>query len=234
MIALENLTLGFKSRTLIKDVSVTFSSGELIALIGRNGAGKSTLLKTIIGQQTPQDGDILVNGESIRSISAEKLSRTVSFVSTERTRIANLTCEDLVSIGRSPYTNWIGKMQKEDMDIVYKSLEAVGMSSYAKRSCDTLSDGENQKIMIARALAQTTPVIILDEPTAFLDIPTRFDLCRLLRRLAHEEHKCIIFSTHDTDSAIDSCDFFAIISNSAIEKIPTAEAVEKINQMFKL
>ncbi|WP_349931996.1 ABC transporter ATP-binding protein, partial [Alistipes onderdonkii] len=148
---------------------------------------------------------------------------TVSFVTTDKIRIANLACEDVVALGRAPYTNWIGHMQQADRDIVSRSLSLVGMSSFARKTMDRMSDGECQRILIARALAQDTPVILLDEPTAFLDLPNRYELASLLRRLAHEEGKCIFFSTHDLDVALGLCDATALIDTPALHCMSAAD-----------
>lgn len=139
------------------------------------------------------------------------MAKTLAFVTTERTRIANLKCKDVVAIGRAPYTNWIGKMQEADKEIVMRSLASVGMEAYAERTMDKMSDGECQRIMIARALAQDTSIILLDEPTSFLDMPNRYELCTLLARLAHDEGKCILFSTHELDIALSLADAIALI-----------------------
>ncbi len=132
-------------------------------------------------------------------------------MTTDKVRIANLTCEDVVSLGRAPYTNWIGRMQDGDRTVVERSLDLVGMSAFARKTLDRMSDGECQRVMIARALAQDTPVILLDEPTAFLDLPNRYELATLLRRLSRDEGKCILFSTHDLDIALSLCDAVALI-----------------------
>ena len=161
-------------------------------------------------------------------------SPEIGFVSTQRVRIANMLCQDVVAIGRAPYTNWLGSMQDEDSQIVSSALKAVGMEEFALRAIDTLSDGECQRIMIARALAQQTPVIVLDEPTAFLDIPTRFEICRLLAELAHNSGKTIIFSTHDIDAAMPVCDAFAILDNAAITMCDQQSAKEQIKRLFSL
>ena len=150
-------------------------------------------------------------------------ARTLAFVTTERTRIANLKCEDAVAIGRAPYTNWIGRMQKADTEIVMRSLASVGMEDYAERTMDRMSDGECQRIMIARALAQSTPIILLDEPTSFLDMPNRYELCSLLARLAHNEGKCILFSTHELDIALSLSDRIALIDTPGLHCMPTEE-----------
>lgn len=223
MITLRNITLAYGDRTLVENGSAEFAAGELTALVGRNGAGKSTLLRAITAIEPPKSGEVLLDGTNAAAMPPETIARTISFVGTEKVRIANLRCEDIVAIGRAPYTNWIGRMQAADRRIVADALQAVGMEAFAARSIDTLSDGECQRIMIARALAQQTPTIVLDEPSAFLDIPTRFEICRLLQRLAHDEGKCILFSTHDLDAAMPVCDSVAVISNRTITKLPTAE-----------
>ena len=151
------------------------------------------------------------------------MARTLAFVTTERTRIANLKCKDVVAIGRAPYTNWIGRMQEADKEIVMRSLASVGMEAYAERTMDKMSDGECQRIMIARALAQDTPIILLDEPTSFLDMPNRYELCTLLARLAHEENKCILFSTHELDIALSLADAIALIDPPQLSYMPTEE-----------
>lgn len=223
MITLRNITLAYGDRTLVENGSAEFAAGELTALVGRNGAGKSTLLRAVTAIEPPKSGEVLLDGTNAVAMPPEAIARTISFVGTEKVRIANLRCKDIVAIGRAPYTNWIGRMQAADRRIVADALQAVGMEAFAARSIDTLSDGECQRIMIARALAQQTPTIVLDEPSAFLDIPTRFEICRLLQRLAHEEGKCILFSTHDLDAAMPVCDSVAVISDRTITKLPAAE-----------
>ena len=223
MITLRNITLAYGDRTLVENGSAEFAAGELTALVGRNGAGKSTLLRAVTAIEPPKSGEVLLDGTNAAAMPPETIARTISFVGTDKVRIANLRCEDIVAIGRAPYTNWIGRMQEVDRRIVADALQAVGMEAFAARSIDTLSDGECQRIMIARALAQQTPTIVLDEPSAFLDIPTRFEICRLLQRLAHEEGKCILFSTHDLDAAMPVCDSVAVISDRTITKLPAAE-----------
>lgn len=223
MITLRNISLTYGSRTLIADASAEFRSGELCALVGRNGAGKSTLLRAIIGTEPPSKGEVMLDNRNSATLAPDALARIIAFVGTDKIRIANLRCEDVVAIGRAPYTNWIGRMQSLDRTIVADALRAVGMEAFAERAIDTLSDGECQRIMIARALAQQTPTIILDEPTAFLDIPNRFEICRLLGKLAHDEGKCILFSTHDIDAALPVCDSFAVIDGGTLHKYSTAE-----------
>ena len=230
MIELRNIALGYDSQHLLLDnVSTTFTCGTTTALIGRNGTGKSTLLRAIVGSEPLRHGSVLINGIDIRQITPQQLAQQVAFVTTERIRIANLSCRDVVALGRAPYTNWIGRMQPEDETIVMQSLEKVGMASYAFRTMDKMSDGECQRVMIARALAQDTRVILLDEPTAFLDLPNRYELCMLLRRLAHDEGKCVIFSTHELDIALSLADSIALVDTPRLVHLPTDKMIKSQN-----
>ena len=234
MITLSNLTLAYQQKCLLRSANVPFGSGTLTALVGRNGAGKSTLLRAIAAIDNPAEGSVLLKGENLHKLNAEQRAKLISFVSTQRVRIANMLCQDVVAIGRAPYTNWVGSMQPDDVEIVNNALAAVGMSDFAARPIDTLSDGECQRVMIARALAQQTPVILLDEPTAFLDIPNRFEICRLLAHLAHNQGKTIIFSTHDIDAALPVCDAIAVIDNDQIRLHSVTSASEVLKELFSL
>ena len=222
MIELNNFSTGFAGNTLLSGVNAMIPAGQLTALIGRNGSGKSTLLRALAGLNRDYTGTILIDNADLRQMRPQALARKLAFVSTQRVRIANLTCEQLAGLGRAPYTDWIGRLSKTDADIVADALEAVGMSDYAGRTLNTLSDGECQRVMVARAVAQDTPVILLDEPTSFLDLPNRYALCSLLHRLAHERNKCILFSTHELDIALRTCDNIAVIDSPAIKTMPPA------------
>lgn len=235
MIELKELTIGYGQRTLLEKVSARMTDGQLVALLGRNGTGKSTLLRAMMGLEKPQAGEIILRERNITSLKPEELARNISFVTTDKVRIANLRCQDVVALGRAPYTNWIGQLRPEDKELVSEAMHLVGMSDYAEKTMDKMSDGECQRIMIARALAQDTPVILLDEPTAFLDLPNRYELCLLLKRLAQEKGKCIIFSTHDLDIALSLCDFIMLIDNPQLYSLPTPEMVNSghIERLFR-
>lgn len=210
-IELHDVTLGYGERVLMADANVGFGWGELTALVGRNGTGKSTLLRTIAALARPQRGRITIGGKDSSELSMKEVASRIAFVSTEDVRVQNLHVWDVVSLGRAPYTNWVGRLTEEDKTKVRESLRLVGMESFAEASMDSLSDGERQRVMIARALAQDTPIILLDEPTAFLDLPNKYEICLLLKKLAHKEGKCILFSTHDLSIAIELCDTIAVI-----------------------
>lgn len=234
MIELKELTLGYGQRTLLETVNARITGGQLVALLGRNGTGKSTLLRAMMGLEKPQSGEITLQGKNIASLKPEKLARNISFVTTDKVRIANLRCKDVVALGRAPYTNWIGQLQPEDQKRVDDAMQLVGMSSYAEKTMDKMSDGECQRIMIARALAQDTPVILLDEPTAFLDLPNRYELCLLLKNW-HRKKKCVLFSTHDLDIALSLCDSIMLIDNPQMYTLPTPEMVASghIERLFR-
>lgn len=212
LISLRGLSIGYENRPLLADVDADFRAGRLTALLGRNGSGKSTLLKAIAGLNRDFTGVIEVAGDP-DLVKSPRRALTVAFVNTSRVSVANLRAVDLVAMGRAPYTNWIGRMRPDDEQIVMASLQKVGMADFARRPVSQMSDGETQRVMIARALAQSTPVILLDEPTSFLDLPNRYELCALLAALARDEQKCIIFSTHELDIAINVADDISIISN---------------------
>ena len=221
MIELRNISLGFGSRRLITDASTRFECGKITALLGRNGTGKSTLLRTIAALQQPVEGEVFVGGDNIAEIGSQQLSRRLSFVNTERVDVEALSVFDVVAIGRSPYTDWMGRLSDDDRDMVHRSIALAGIEHLAERYVDTLSDGECQRVMIARALAQDTPVILLDEPTSYLDLPNRYELCTLLGRLAHEQSKCVIFSTHELDIALTLADNIALVDTPHLRCMPT-------------
>ena len=208
----ENLAVGYPGRkrqsakTVLSDLNLTLPQGSLTLLIGANGSGKSTLLRTISGAQTPLSGQVFIKGEAIDEISLRERAKLLALVYTDRTGGGGLTVGELVGLGRQPYTGFIGRLSSEDRDAVNAAMMAVGIAHKADNFTATLSDGERQKAMIARALAQQTPLIILDEPTAFLDIASRLEIMQLLGRLANEDGKTILLSTHDIASAIGVAD----------------------------
>lgn len=197
-LTLHNLQCGYPGgKIILRDVNGALRRGALTALLGANGIGKSTLLRTICGVQPALGGEITVEGKPLRSITPRELARTISIVNTDHTGAGGLTVEELVALGRQPFTGFFGRLSSGDRQIVSRALEAVGMQSRRKEFVATLSDGMRQKAMIARALAQTTPIIILDEPTAFLDAASRIETLRLLRELATAQDKAVLISTHD-------------------------------------
>ena len=232
MLEIQNLTLGYGKNILLRNISAKASPGELIAIAGRNGSGKSTLIRAMAGLQKPLAGRILTDGLDIGSLPRETAARKVSIVNTDRVRIPWLKCRDLVALGRAPWTGWTGRLSDRDEEAVSEALESTGMTDFAMRSMDSMSDGECQRIMIARALAQDTPLMVLDEPTAFLDLPGRHQITDLLARLAAEKGKTVIFSTHDIGIALQRADRFWILDRDGLIVRNAAEAAADIMEIF--
>ena len=209
-IRIEKLSIGYHGRHSVKTVAegITDSihSGELTCLLGENGAGKSTLLRTLSGFLPPISGEITILGKPLRSYSERELATVIGVVLTERTNLQNMTVTELVGMGRSPYTGFWGRLSAQDRRKVDEALSLVGIPSLRDRMVQTLSDGERQKVMIAKALAQETPIIFLDEPTAFLDYPSKVEVLNLLGRLSREMGKTIFLSTHDLELALRVAD----------------------------
>jgi len=197
---------GEAPRTVCADIDTTLAEGQLVCLIGPNGTGKSTLMRTLSAFQPPLQGSISIGGHDLAALRPQQLARLVSVVLTARVQVANISVRDLVGIGRSPYTNFWGTLSRDDAQVVADSMQHAGISHLADRMLHTLSDGERQKAMIAKALAQHTPYILLDEPTAFLDYPSKVDTLQMLRRLSHEQGKAILLSTHDVELALQLAD----------------------------
>lgn len=206
MIELKNLTTGYGEHIVARSINSIIPEGNLISLLGPNGVGKSTLLRTLCAFQPAISGDIIINGTSLQELTQAQLSRIISVVLTERLDVRAMTVHNLVSLGRSPYTGFWGRLDEEDERQVRQAIDQVGISELYEREIGTLSDGELQKAMIAKALAQQTPIILLDEPTAFLDFPSKVEMMRMLHRLAHEMNKTIFLSTHDVEMALQLSD----------------------------
>ena len=212
VLSLRNLTAGYpavsrgKAHVVAENLTVDLPAGELVCLIGPNGAGKSTLMRTISGMQKPLSGQVLLDGADIHQMSAKEIAKCLSVVLTERISAGMMTAYELVALGRHPHTNWAGTLTEHDHQVVKDSIETAGAAELAHRPVGELSDGEKQKVMVARALAQEPRLMILDEITAFLDLPRRVDVMRLLRDLAHATNRSILLSTHDLDLALRSSD----------------------------
>ena len=226
MIELQHLTVGYGSKTVLSDINQTLNSGQMVCLLGANGVGKSTILRTLAGFSPPLSGKVLLEGRDLLSLSVSQRSQAVSVVLTERVEVPYMKVTDLVGMGRAPYTGFFGGLSKEDKDIVGEAIEMVGIAGLAQRTIDTLSDGERQKALLAKALAQQTPVILLDEPTAFLDFHAKVSTLRLMLRLAHETGKTIFLSTHDVEMAIQLSDVLWIVQDGKIESGTAASLTE--------
>ena len=214
------MSIGYRSNreetSIASDVTISLREGELVSLVGANGIGKSTLLRTITGIQKPLSGTVYLGEENIFNVDALALAQKISLVLTEKLPTSNLTVWELVALGRQPYTNWIGTLKSDDIEAVNSALESTQISHLAKKKHFEISDGQLQKVMIARALAQNTPIIILDEPTTHLDLQHKASLFNLLKKLTMTTNKCILFSTHEIDMAIQMSDQMIVMTEQRV------------------
>lgn len=197
----------------MKDINISLYPGELVCIIGANGIGKSTLLRTLAGTQHPLAGNVFIKGTSILKFRASQLSKLIGLVYTDRTQAGGLTVTELVALGRQPHTGFLGRLTHGDKEIVRKAMHDTRILKKSHSFIAELSDGERQKAMIAKALAQETPVIMLDEPTAFLDVASKIETMNLLYKLAHDSNKAIILSSHDISQALLLADKLLVIGS---------------------
>jgi len=224
ILIIDSINIGYASgkrrKILLPPLTASACKGELIAVIGRNGIGKSTLLRTIIGLQPSYGGTIMVNGKIISEYSRLQMALQIGYISTEVVKASNMRVRDLVALGRFPHTGWTGKITDQDSAVITESIQKAGMSGLENRLISELSDGERQRAMIARVLAQNTEILLMDEPTAFLDIRSRFEIVNLMLQLS-KKGKTIIFSTHDFNIALDQADkIWLILENELTEGAP--------------
>ncbi len=217
VISAQQLSIGYRtSRNHVKcvhsNLDIALYAGELTSLLGANGAGKSTLLRTLSGAQPPLSGEVSINNTPLKGISRHLLSRTIGVVLTDRTSVGGLTVREVVALGRQPHTGFFGLLSAHDNRVVDEALEACGISDKSHRYMASLSDGERQKVMIAKVLAQECPIVLLDEPTAFLDIVSRIEIMSLLHRIATQHHRAILLSTHDIEQALVLSDRLWLLS----------------------
>jgi len=234
-----NLSVGYsskkESKTIASNINLTLKKGELIALIGTNGIGKSTLLRTLIGIQPPLSGNVILNGLDISDYNSISFAQNLSIVLTEKLPPSNLTVFEIIALGRQPYTNWLGKLSDNDLSKISEAMELTQISSLSEKKHYEISDGQLQTVLVARALAQDTPLIILDEPTTHLDLLHKVSLFKLLKKLAKETNKCILFSTHDIDMAIQISDEMIIMTEESVVQDQPCNFISKgiFNTLFK-
>lgn len=216
ILSAQNISIGYQqkkeSTAIANTIHVAFAKGNLIALIGANGIGKSTLLRTLTGIQKPLTGEVLLNNKNITAYSQKELAQNLAVVLTESLPPSNLTVFELVALGRQPYTNWLGSLSPEDLNKVNEAIALTQIEHLRHKKHFEISDGQLQKVLIARALAQDTPLIVLDEPTTHLDLLHKVNLIRLLQQLAAETGKCILYSTHDLDLALQLSDQIVVMT----------------------
>lgn len=233
IISLSQLSVGYSpSHPVISDIKLELRSGQLACLIGENGIGKSTLLKTLTGFLPKLKGSLLLGNRDIESFSQRELARQVSIVLTQKPDVQNLTIEEIIGLGRSPYTGFFGRLRAEDRKVVDDAIATMGIEKLRGRMIQTLSDGERQKVMIAKALAQETPIILLDEPTAFLDFPSKAETFQSLQRMAHERDKLILLSTHDLELAVRFADSLLEVKKGALQAVSASEVKASIRTII--
>lgn len=233
-ITLEQLSVGYKGFSpVVTDINVEIKSGELTCLIGSNGIGKSTLLKTLTGFLPKLGGRLLLDGRDIDLLSQCERAKYISIVLTYKTDVQNLSVAEMVGMGRMPYTGFWGKLNADDREIVAEAINMVGINHLKDRMVQTLSDGERQKVMIAKALAQQTPIILLDEPTSFLDFPSKVEMLQLLHRLAKETDKVVFLSTHDLELALRIADLLVELDKSGLHVVPAEKVQSQISKLLE-
>lgn len=221
ILSTSSLAIGYRhgqgQHILAEHLNLSLRLGELTCLLGPNGIGKTTLMRTLAGMHAPLSGNVLLEGTDIHHLKVHHLAQRISVVLTDRVEIGNLTAYSVVTMGRYPYTGWLGQFDAEDKHVVQWAIQTTGIEHLVEKQLHHLSDGERQKVMIARALAQDTPLILLDEPTVHLDLPNRISIVNLLRRLVREIGKAALMSTHDLDLALQCADKIWLMHDDTLQ-----------------
>ena len=239
ILSTSNLSIGYQSKKekniIAENLNLTFEEGKLISLVGGNGIGKSTLLRTITGIQKPLAGTVVLKEKEIHNYESLALAQNLSLVLTEKLPPSNLSVFELIALGRQPYTNWLGKLSEEDLEKINQAIALTHVEHFIDKKHHEISDGQLQIVLIARALAQDTPLIILDEPTTHLDLFHKVSVFKLLKKLSQETNKCILFSTHDIDLAIQLSDEMIVMTESSVEQDQPCNLITKgiFNTLFK-
>jgi iron complex transport system ATP-binding protein len=239
ILSVSNLSIGYTTKkgnvVIASNLNLNLQSGKLISLIGSNGIGKSTLLRTLCGIQNPISGSVLLNNRNIQSYDPLTLAQNLSLVLTEKLPPSNLTVFELIALGRQPYTNWLGKLSEADLENVNQAIKLTQIESLTDNKHYEISDGQLQKVLIARALAQGTPLIILDEPTTHLDLLHKVSVFKLLKKLSQDTNKCILFSTHDIDLAIQLSDEMIVMTENQVVQDQPCNLISKgvFDSLFK-
>ena len=226
-----NLSIGYKSKNhhnvIAENLNLNLESGKLVALVGANGIGKSTLLRTLTGIQKPLAGSVTLHNKDIFSYESLALAQNLSLVLTEKLPPSNLTVFELIALGRQPYTNWLGKLSTGDLEKINRAIALTHIEHLVDKMHYEISDGQLQIVLIARALAQDTPLIILDEPTTHLDLQHKVAIFKLLQKLSQQTNKCILFSTHDIDLAIQLSDEIIVMTENGINQDQPCNLITK-------
>jgi iron complex transport system ATP-binding protein len=225
------LSIGYSNKVnptiICKDITLQLERGKLITLVGANGIGKSTLLRTLTGIQKPLHGKVTLHGKEIQQYKANTLAQEMSLVLTEKLQTENISVYELIALGRQPYTNWLGKLTSQDEIKIKEAIEQTQIAHLCDKKVIEVSDGQLQKALIARALAQDTSIIVLDEPTTHLDLFHKVAVFKLLKKLSNETGKCIVLSTHDIDMAIQISDEMIVITEQNVVQDQPCNLISK-------
>ena len=235
ILGLSHLTVGYRGVPLVSDMNVAVKKGSVLALIGPNGAGKSTVLKTIAGQLPPVGGEVVFDGKPLASYGGAGLAKRMAALFSQRRAAADMTVFEVVAAGRYPYTGYFDRLKKEDVRVVEEALAFVGMSEYTHRKFAELSDGQRQRVWIARSIAQQPALVVMDEPTAFLDVRYKIEILTVLRRLADERGVTVVMSLHDVDLARRTADHVLAIAAAHTWEFGEADSIiteEKMRKLF--
>ncbi len=231
-----HISIGYKKAApVFKNISFRAQPGDMVALLGVNGIGKSTLLRTVAGLQNIITGEIKIEGKRMAQLTASAKATLVSLVLTDKINIDHITVRNLISLGRSPYTGWLGSLNEQDQKVINEVISLLHLQPLASKFFNQLSDGEKQKVLIARALCQQTPVLILDEPTAFLDFRNKKEIMKTLRQVSEQLHKIILLSTHDIEAALTYCNKCWIMTEQKtfVEVIRTADYKTQVEAVLQ-
>jgi iron complex transport system ATP-binding protein len=239
ILSASSLSIGYVTKkekiVIASNLNLNLKAGKLVSLVGANGIGKSTLLRTLCGIQKPLSGTVSLNEKDIESFEPLTLAKNLSLVLTEKLPPSNLTVFELIALGRQPYTNWLGKLSDKDIEKVNQAMQLTQIENLKDKKHFEISDGQLQKVLIARALAQDTPLIILDEPTTHLDLVHKVSVFKLLKKLSQETNKCILFSTHDIDLSIQLSDEMIVMTENNVVQDQPCNLISKgvFNSLFK-
>lgn len=226
-ISTKDLSIGYKNVTVASEINFNSLSGELIGIVGINGIGKSTLLRTLGKIQAPLSGSILIDDKPIDTLSSAALAADISVVLTEPIASKNLTVQELIALGRQPYTNWVGTLSEQDKSKITEVIEMLQLEDLINKKCYELSDGQLQRALIARALAQDTSIILLDEPTTHLDLYHKIQILKLLKSITEETKKTILFTSHEIEMVIQLCDKMLLLNETGSSFGKPSELIEQ-------
>ena len=230
-----NLEVGYKRKKVLSNIDLVINSGEVVTILGANGIGKSTLIKTLTGEISPIGGQVIVAGKPIESYTQKELSKHIAIVTTDKVQAGGLKVIELINLGRHPHTGYFGRLADKDIQIVRKAMNDVGIAHKENSYLSELSDGERQKVMIARAIAQQTPIIILDEPFSFLDTASRIEILSLLKNICRTDNVGILLSSHDVSQAMRMSDRIVLVDKDREITVGTPYDLicnNKIQNMF--